>query len=125
MAGPLTGAKHCQQHLEARGGQDRVRNIGGHEDCLPGPQPRGLPGNVDLRLAVQDLDQRIKGGGVFAELLARIESKQRDVAGFILGDLPAYDRAVLIRHQLEQATAPVNGERCALWMAQPWDLRPR
>lgn len=67
---------HGQQHLERGRRADGVGDIGGHQDDFARLDP--VPGarNRDVRLALQDLDQRVIRRAMLAQLLARVKGEQ-------------------------------------------------
>jgi len=79
-----------------------MRFVGGHDDRVAGFQVERLPGDGHLRFAVEDVNQRVEGRGMFAQALVFIEGKQRDVARFRFCDLAADYRAFLVGNHIVQ-----------------------
>jgi len=55
-------------------------NIGRHDEHLPGGDILRLAADGDFRLAVKNIDHRVKGSGVLTQSLARIEREERDIS---------------------------------------------
>lgn len=74
-------ADHRKQHLERRRRAHGMRDVGRHEDDLAHPYPMTGAGDRDLGLAVQNLNQRVEGGAVLAQLLAGVKGEKGQRAG--------------------------------------------
>ena len=77
-----------------------MRDTRGHEDHLARLQTVRHAGEVDRRLALHRVHQRVVRRGVLAQLLPRVEGEQRDIAGLPLDEDPAHDGSVLVRDEI-------------------------
>lgn len=66
---------HDQQHLERLFRHEGMGSFGGHDQHVPRGNDVRFSRQGNLRFSVQDIDDGVKGGGVFAQPLAGIEGK--------------------------------------------------
>ena len=76
--------------------------VGRHDRHLAGPQPQGLAGDDDFRLAFDKADQRIKGRGMLAQALPFGKGKQGHGPDLFADQGPAHHRPLLIVDQGRQ-----------------------
>ncbi len=76
-----------------------MRLSGGHDDHFAFLQAMGYARNPDFDLAVEDLDQCIKGRRMFAQTLSGIEGENGDRSGRFVDYLPADNGPLLVINQ--------------------------
>jgi len=69
----LSGANHCQQHLEAFDCPYGMRLVGRQDNRLPGFEQEWVAGNPHLSLSIQHVEQGVERGSVFAEFLTLVK----------------------------------------------------
>jgi len=62
---------HGEEHLEIPTRSNRMRDIGRHQDGIPGRSDDPLPADRQFRLSIEDLEKGVKGGRVLAHVLPR------------------------------------------------------
>ena len=90
----LLAADHGQEHLKSLCRLEGMGVTGGHDNAVAGFEEIGLSVNAYFDLAVEDLDEGVKIGGVFGKSLSFVEGEKGDIPDLVLGDLFADDASV-------------------------------
>jgi len=106
---PSLGSKHRQKHLESLSSSHGVRNIGGHQQHLARGRAVYFAAYGEFTLTVEDLDQRVKGSGMLAQTLARIESEKRNGPRVVFYQCAADNTAIGIAYHTRSVENFVGG----------------